>query len=153
MSQDQESNHPRPTEPLFVENRVVRFQEVDAAGIVFYARMFDYFHDAYVGFLRERGAPLEEALQDRSWVAPLRHAEADYRRPLRFGDQIAVAITDVRVEETQYRVRYRIEQAGEVACTGETLHVSVDPATFRRCPLPDPLRRALETEGGPRAGL
>ena len=133
-------------EPIFRERRRVRFQEVDAAGIVFYARVFDYFHDAYVAFLRERGAPLDEALQDRVWVAPLQHAEADYRRPLRFGDEIDVVIADIQVRETEYEVAYRIENRGEIACVGGTRHVSVDPVSFRRTPIPEILRDALDPE-------
>ena len=133
-------------EPLYRERRRVRFQEVDAAGIVFYARVFDYFHDAYVGFLRERGAPLDEALQDGAWVAPLQHAEADYRRPLRFGDEIEIVIAEIRVSETEYEVAYRIENGGETACVGETRHVSVDPMSFRRTAIPETLRDALDPE-------
>lgn len=130
-------------ERLHTESRVVRFQDVDAAGIVFYARTFDYFHDAYVAFLRARGAPLERALRDGSWVAPLTRAEAEYLRPLRFGDAIEVVLVAVDLEETQYTVDYRIELDGEPACVGRTRHVSVDPATFRRAPVPELLRRAL----------
>ena len=142
-------NRGRPVgPPLHRERRVVRFQDVDAAGIVFYGRIFDYFHDAYVAFLRDRGAPLEDALRDRSWVAPLRHAEADYLRPLRFGDAVDVLITQVRVEGTEYQVRYRIEKEGELACVGETLHVTVDPETFVRTPVPEILQKAL-TEDPP----
>ncbi len=133
---------------LHTERWVVAFQDVDAAGIVFYARVFDYFHDVYVGFLRSRGSPLEAALRDRTWVAPLRHAEADYRRPLRFGDAIEVSIVGVEVSETEFSVRYRIEAAGGVACEGRTVHVSVDPETFRRNEIPAALRHALETGGG-----
>lgn len=129
--------------PLYTHRRVVAFQEVDAAGIVFYARIFDYFHDAYVAFLRERGAPLEAALRDGSWAAPLRHARAEYHRPLRFGDEVRVRVVAIDIDETEYRVRYTIESDAGVACEGETVHVSVDPETFRRAPLPEVLRRAL----------
>ena len=128
---------------LHVEPAVVRFQDVDAAGVVFYARIFDYFHDAYVAFLRIRGVPLEEALSDRSWAAPLRHAEADYFRPLRFGDAFTVTLARVDLEETEFRIGYRVDRGAEVACVGMTRHVSVDPETFRRVALPDALRRAL----------
>lgn len=128
----------------YSERRVVRFQEVDAAGIVFFARIFDYFHDAYVGFLRERGAPLEGAIRDGSWGAPLRDAHAEFLRPLRFGDEIRVAVVDIALEETEYTVSYRIDLGGEAVCAGRTRHVAVDPETFRRTRLPDLLRRALE---------
>lgn len=128
---------------VYAERRVVRFQDVDAAGIVFYARVFDYFHDAYVGLLRERGAPLERALRDGEWVAPLNRAEAEYLRPLRFGDQIEVAVVAVDLAETEYTVGYRIGLEGEPAAVGRTRHVNVDPRTFRRAAVPDILRRAL----------
>ena len=131
---------------LHVEPGIVRFQDVDAAGIVFYARIFDYFHDAYVAFLRTRGLPLEDALRDRSWVAPLRRAEADYHRPLRFADPFEVILSGLDVAETEFTVEYRIEKGGETMCTGRTVHVSVDPARFTRSALPDRLRRALEGE-------
>jgi 1,4-dihydroxy-2-naphthoyl-CoA hydrolase len=131
---------------LHIDRRIVAFQDVDAAGIVFYARVFDYFHDAYVAFLRARGAPLELALQDGSWVAPLRRAEADYRRPLRFGDEIGVTIAGLELTDTEFRIRYAIETAAGVACEGETVHVSVDPVTFRRAPIPAALRQALTVE-------
>jgi len=134
--------------PIHIDHRVIAFQDVDAAGIVFYARVFDYFHDAYVSFLRARGVPLEAALRDRSWVAPLRRAEADYRRPLRFGDEVGVAVVGVDVSDTEFTVRYRIGGADGVACVGETVHVSVDPETFRRAAVPEVLRRALERAEG-----
>lgn len=135
---------------LHTERRTVPFQDVDAAGIVFFARIFDYFHDAYVGFLRARGVPLEAAVRDRSWVAPLRHAEADYRRPLRFADDIAISVVSVTLDETEFRVRYRIETDDAVACEGETVHVTVDPDTFRRAAVPGFLRHALDGGGGSR---
>ena len=131
------------TTRLHGHRRVVAFQDVDAAGIVFHARVFDYLHDAYVRFLRERGAPLEVALRDGAWVAPLTRAEAEYLRPLRFGDEVEVVIAAVELAETEYVVEYRVELDGRVAAVGRTRHVSVDPETFSRSAVPEVLRRAL----------
>lgn len=131
------------TASIHTHGRAVAFQDVDAAGIVFYARVFDYFHDAYVDLLRDRGAPLEAALRDGAWVAPLTRAEAEYLRPLRFGDEIDVVIAAIDLAETEYTVDYRIEHQGRVAAVGRTRHVSVDPGTFRRAAVPELLRRAL----------
>ena len=128
---------------LYTERRVVRFQDVDAAGIVFFARTFDYFHDAYVACLRERGASLEAALRSGEWAAPLRRAEAEYLRPLHFGDAIDVSVVAVRIDETEWTVEYRIDRDGETAAVGRTLHGSVDPTTVRRATVPDALLAAL----------
>lgn len=133
-------------ERIHSERHRVRFQDVDAAGVVFYARIFDLFHDAYVGFLRERGAPLDTALRDGSWAAPLSRAEAEYLRPLRFGDEVTVSIVHVDVAETEFAIGYRIDVGDEAACVGRTRHVAVDPTSFRRTAVPDGLRAALTGE-------
>jgi 1,4-dihydroxy-2-naphthoyl-CoA hydrolase len=128
---------------VYTERRVVRFQDVDAAGIVFYARTFEYFHDAYVACLRERGVPLEGALRTGEWAAPLHRAEAEYLRPLRFGDVIDVSLVSAEIGDTEFAIEYRIQRDGDTACVGRTLHVSVDPASFRRAPVPEALKTAL----------
>lgn len=135
-------------EGAFVRRVDVRFQDVDAAGIIFYARVLDYCHDAYVDFLAKAGFPLHEALTG-PWIAPIRHAEADYLKPMRFGDRIGVALVAAHLEPaedpTEVTIGYRIARVadGELAAVGQTVHTFVDAATFRRTPIPEPLRNAL----------
>ncbi|HEX9619081.1 MAG TPA: thioesterase family protein [Polyangiaceae bacterium] len=133
----------------FGSTRSVRFQDVDAAGIVFYPRVLEYFHDAYVEFLARHGEPLPVVLAERRWAAPLRHAEADYFRPLRFGDSIEVALVRAHVEPTQITVGYRVENLGtkEVAAVGQTVHSFVILPSFERCPVPRALADALSGLG------
>ena len=44
----------------FVDRRAIRFQDIDAAGIIFYPRVLEMFHDAYAAFLTFAGSPLAE---------------------------------------------------------------------------------------------
>ena len=67
-----------------------RFQDIDAAGILFFARNFDYFHDAYLAFLEHLEMPLHEHLDGAEFVIPLVHAEADFAKPIRFGTRCDV---------------------------------------------------------------
>lgn len=130
----------------FVESRAIRFQDIDAAGIIFYPRVLEMFHDTYEGFLAFAGCPLPEVLQSGTWLAPVRHAEADYFKPLRYGDQIAVEICRAHLSETEATLGYRIARpaGGEVCVVGQVVHTFVDRATFKRTPIPGPVRRALE---------
>lgn len=141
----------------FSHELLVRFQDVDAAGIVFFARILDYCHDAYVAFLAAAGCPLDASLRESRWMAPLVHAEADFIKPLRFGDRVLVHLVAARVRESSYTVGYRLERpgqlsndalasgqiAGEAAAVGQTVHVVVDPRSFARAPLPEAMRSAL----------
>lgn len=140
----------------------VRFQDVDAASIVFFARILDYCHDAYVAFLADAGCPLDASLRESRWMAPLVHAEADFIRPLRFGDRVLVRLVAARVRESRYTVGYRLERpsdladdaltsgqvAGEAVAVGQTVHVVVDPKSFARAPLPVAMHSALIRLGG-----
>ncbi len=122
----------------------VRFQDVDAAGIVFYPRFFEYFHDAYTQVLDEGGAPLARGVNEREWAAPLRRVTAEYFRPLRFGDVFEVAIVGVKIDGTDVCVGYRASKGGEVVAVGTELHVFVDPKSFRRArALPPHVRAAM----------
>jgi 1,4-dihydroxy-2-naphthoyl-CoA hydrolase len=132
----------------------VRFQDVDAAGIVFFARILDYCHDAYVAFLEAAGCPLDASLREGRWMAPLVHAEADFIRPLRFGERLIVHIVAARLRETSYTLGYRLERptdgklapgqlAGEAVAVGQTVHVVVDPQRFTRTAPPEAMRSAL----------
>lgn len=114
----------------------VRFQDVDAAGIVFYPRLFEYFHDAFVVFLRAGGHSLERALAARAWAAPIGWAEAHFLLPLRFGDEIETAVVRVDLEGAVLRLGFRTTLAGKPAAVGTTQAVFVDLATFQRAEPP-----------------
>jgi 1,4-dihydroxy-2-naphthoyl-CoA hydrolase len=134
----------------FVVERDVRFQDVDAAGIVFYPRVLEYFSDAFIAYLGHSGARLADAVREKRWGAPLRHAEADYFKPLRYGDRIEVALVRAHVEECELTVGWRVARCsdGIVTCVGQTVHVFVDMRDFRRCPIPDELRQAFHALPG-----
>jgi acyl-CoA thioesterase FadM len=126
----------------------VRFQDVDAAGIIFYPRALELSHDAYVAFLEHAGLPLHEVLRG-PWLAPVRHAEADYLKPLRFGDKVEVALVAAHLETmpnpTEVTLGFRIARAsdGDVAILTQSIHTFVERKTFQRTGVPQELRTAL----------
>lgn len=126
-------------------NYRLRFQDADAAGILFYARLFDIFHDAYVCFLEELGRPLWKSIETSDTMIPLVHAEADYLSPLRFGDPIKVAIGVKRLGKKSFTLQYSVnrQEDGRMAATGETVHVAVDRENFQSVILPKGLQQAL----------
>lgn len=132
---------------LFSTPRKIRFQDIDAAGIIFFAKVFDLFHDAYSDCLQAGGVPLFEVLAKGVWIAPIVHAEADYRQPLRFGDEITVEITSAQLKERSMVIEYALRHSsGLVYVTGKTAHVFVEKASMRPCPVPDEVRAVFMGE-------
>jgi 1,4-dihydroxy-2-naphthoyl-CoA hydrolase len=139
----------------FVDPRAIRFQDIDAAGIIFYPRVLEMFHDAYAAFLALAGTPLREVMSHDTWIAPVRHAEADYFKPLRLGDEVRVEISRAHVSETETTLGYRVARAAteEVCVVGQVVHTFVDRGTFKRIAIPELVRRALlRIELGPAGG-
>ncbi len=131
------------TSPLYSESRDVRFQEIDAAGVVFFATFADYFHDAYVRMLASGGLSLPRVLEEGAWGLPLVHAETDYLRPLRFGDTIAVEVVAFRTSPRAVTFGHRVLVRGKPSALGQTVHASIDRKTFSPIALPEPLEAAL----------
>lgn len=104
------------------------------------------FHDTYAAFLAFAGSPLPEVLRNGTWLAPVRHAEADYFKPLRFGDPVGVEICRAHLAETEATLGYRVARAenGEVCVVGQVVHTFVERASFKRTPIPEGVRQALE---------
>jgi YbgC/YbaW family acyl-CoA thioester hydrolase len=139
----------------FVHALTVRFQDIDAAGIVFFPRIFEYCHDAYVAFLAACGEPLPAALKTQAWAGPLIHAEADFLRPLRFGDELRVLIVCGELSGSTLSLGYRLV-AGEaepaqapVIAVAQTAHAFVAPATFQRTPPPQRISEGVARLGAP----
>lgn len=119
----------------------VRFQEVDAAGVVFFPTFLAYMHDAYVSWLGAAGAPLPAVLRAGEWIAPIVECGAEYLRPLRFGDEVAVHVVAGAAGSSSMRVGYRVERAGEPVAVGQTVHVCLSGGRPR--PLPEALQAAI----------
>ena len=123
----------------------VRFQHTDPAGIVFFANILVYCHEAYEELLRSGGMPLDELIRKREHSLPIGHAEATFQRPFRFGQTIAVRVRAGRVGERSFRLEYDLyDEAQEHLASAATVHVCVDPASMTSTALPGPLRSLLE---------
>lgn len=124
---------------------VVRFSEVDAAGILFFSRAFEIAHHAFEDWLAERGLPIRAGLERDDWLMPLVHAEADYAAPLRLGDRVRVEIGVERAGGSSLTFRFSMFGPDDrLAATVRHVHATIDRRTFRPRPLPDEVRAALE---------
>lgn len=125
----------------------VRFQDVDAAGVVFFATFFDYVHQAYESLLGQLGSPLPQVLAEGKWAAPLRHVEADYFQPANYGDLLGVALVRRHIEETELTLGWRLNLANSeeerVIAVVQTVHTFIHPARRERVSVPEELVRAL----------
>ena len=125
----------------------VCFGDIDNAGIVYYPRFLHYFHLAMEEFFSsEMGIDYAEVLHQRKLSLPSVHVEADFRRRMRYGDQINIEVRVIHIGRTSitwgYR-GYRGAGEGEVVVEGQNVTVSVNPDTFEKTEVPGWLRKGL----------
>jgi len=136
--------------PVFEHSLTVPFQDIDAAGVVFYAHLFRYAHEAYEHFMQHIGCSLQELLAEGSYLLPLVHAEADYRRPLHHADRLTIELWLKTLGQTSFTLGYRVlgdDQTQHASL--ETVHVALDRTTQRPLTLPASLREALSAGATP----
>ena len=127
----------------FLHQRRVHFHECDPAGIVYFAHLFTFCHEAYEELVRAGGQPLE-TLVGGAVVYPLRHVEADYRAPLRLGDLVTIRVSLAKLSERSFQVVYAIaDRAGALLATSAAVHVAVERATMRPTAIPPEVRAVL----------
>lgn len=120
-------------------------RDVDAAGIMFFARFFSLVHEAYEEMFLEHGIAYRDQRDKHGIIWPIVHAHADYKVPLYVGDKVRIELTVPEIKQRTYTVSFRfLTEQGELAAEGEIIHACVDYSTRKAVPLPPPLRKALK---------
>jgi acyl-CoA thioester hydrolase len=101
------------------EYRIVRrveFSETDMAGIVHYSNFFRYMEAAEHAFFRSIGFSVVTRNVDPPVGWPRVHAECDYRRPIRFEDEIEIRmyVTKKKSKSLTYGFWFRKMEGDEM---------------------------------------
>jgi acyl-CoA thioester hydrolase len=128
----------------------VRYGECDQQGVVFNAHYFAYFDHVLTEAWRDVVVPYQEMV-DGGVDVVVAHAQAAFKAPARFEDEIELVWWVTRLGNSAMTTRIDIRRGGETLVEGEMTHVYVDTETYRGRPIPDDIRAKLEPyldEGG-----
>ncbi|MDJ1170573.1 thioesterase family protein [Roseofilum sp. BLCC_M154] len=110
----------------FHYTRTVRFAETDAAGVVYFAHLFQFCHEAYEASLAAAGIDLKKFFCQPKIAFPIIHSEADFYRPLTCGDSLEIELVPVLLDPERYEINYTIKVGDRVAAKAMTRHVCID---------------------------
>ena len=136
---------------MFVYRRPVRFAEVDAARIVFFARYLEYCHDALEALFGGLEGGYAALTMGRDIGIPSVHAEVDWRAPLRYGDTARIEVTVLKLGRTSVTFQHRlVREADGVECADvRQVVVTARLDALGTVPIPDDVRALLETYRAP----
>jgi 1,4-dihydroxy-2-naphthoyl-CoA hydrolase len=131
----------------FTYERIVRFQETDAAGVVYFANVLTICHEAYEASLMAVGINLKEFFGGSKIAVPIVHADVDFFRPMYCGDRLSIQLTPSEMSDSEFEIFSEICLVDQTrpTCKAHTRHVCIDPEARSRHPLPSDLNSWLQT--------
>jgi 4-hydroxybenzoyl-CoA thioesterase len=131
---------------MAVYERPVRFEEVDAAGVVFFAHFLTWCHEAMEDFFNAVPGGYVGLIMKRRIGFPAVHVEADFKAPLRYGDKVRITTSVAHVGTTSITFRYTLARASDDVhvATIEHIVVATNLDTMTKHPIPDDCRAICE---------
>jgi 4-hydroxybenzoyl-CoA thioesterase len=125
---------------LFTTSILVRFGDLDSAGIAYYPRIVDFLTRAFEDFFAGHvGKSFPEVLASGLGF-PTVKLDMEFLAPVRHGDSVLVKVAADHVGRSSVRMLYEGSVAGRPVFRAHNTVVAVDKATFRSVPLPEWLR-------------
>lgn len=102
----------------------VRFSEADSLGIVWHGHYIKYFEDGREAFGMEHGLGYLDVYKE-GFAIPIVKIDCDYKRPLKYGDNVDIETTYWDCEAAKLIFTYVLRNAStrEIVATGRTIQV------------------------------
>jgi len=129
---------------VFITRRLVRFGDVDPAGIAYYPRINNFIHEAFENLWEEYiGERYYLLIQEKRIAFPMVHTEIDFRAPLRFGDRPVIKVTCFHLGRSSLGIRYEFDVNGVICVDAKTKTTCIDADKLKSQPIPDGYREPL----------
>ncbi|MBZ4189812.1 acyl-CoA thioesterase [Niabella beijingensis] len=109
---------------------LIRFNEADPLGIVWHGHYIRYFEDGREAFGKSYGIGYLDFFRENI-VVPIVHVECNYKKSLKFGDEVQVETIYEPCEAAKIIFRYRLYKVSDrsLVATGSTTQVFLDKDT------------------------
>ena len=141
---------------MFIYRRTVRFQDTDAAGVMYFANGLAIAHEAYEASLQAAGIDLRAFFKGIPVAVPIAHASVDFLRPIAVGDRLEIHLTPHQTRPTEFEIHYQIyleSTPDKPVIKAFTRHVCIDAQTRTRQELPPTLLTWLSQWAEPSAAV
>ncbi len=132
-------------------NLPVRFDDVDAAGVVYYPRILDMCHQAFEALFADRGSsPYHELFLDRGIGFPTRSLEAEFLSPIQYRGEITLKVTTSDLSARSVRFHFEGRQGNRVCFRAAVGKVCCKPQVdgqFEVIEIPEDVRGLLADLG------
>jgi acyl-CoA thioester hydrolase len=131
----------------------VRWEDIDAAGIINYQAYLRFFGLAEAELYRSCGLSYREMFEEVGVWLPRVHVECDFHHPVVLDDLLVVEAWFGKIGTTSIHIDFEVrrkESPAQVVASGKYIVVTVKKGEFAPVPVPAALREklAMYVEGG-----
>ena len=130
----------------FSVSEYVRWEDIDAAGIINYQAYLRFFGLAEVELFRSCGLSYKTLFEEIGIWLPRVHVECDFFDPVRLDDLLIVEAFFGKIGRSSIHLNFEVkrqEKPDVVVATGKYVLVTVGRGAFEPQPVPDVLRQKL----------
>ncbi len=129
---------------IFKLDTQITLRHTDAAGVIFFPRLFEISHQAVEMLLNLIGFPISDMISGKLHHLPIVHSEADFKLPCRLGDKLTVEVFLHKLSEHSLGFSCRfLGPNGDLKATTRVDHVAIDSETGRVTEVNQEMRMAL----------
>jgi 4-hydroxybenzoyl-CoA thioesterase len=125
--------------------RPIRFEEVDAARILFFARFLNIAHEAMENFFAGLAGGYSHLITEREVGLPAVDVKMAFHAPVRYGDVLLVKTSTAKLGNRSATLHYVMERRGDATLAAEVWHtvVTTDLRAMRSVDMPSDVRSIL----------
>ena len=134
----------------FIHTLRVRWRECDVQGIAYYGSYLDFIDVAQAEYFRNLGILTHNTGARKLFDLAVVKVTLEYKSPAKIDDLIDVQIRVQEMGSTSMVKRWEIYRSGtnKLLASGETISVIYESVSGESRPLPDEIRRDIETYEG-----
>lgn len=125
----------------------VRWEDIDAAGIINYQAYLRFFGLAEAELFRSCGLSYRILFEELGVWLPRVHVECDFHQPVRLDELLVVEVYFGRIGRTSIQLDFEVhrkEDPATIVATGQYVLVTVRQGEFTPAPIPEELRRKIQ---------
>ncbi len=111
----------------------VRYSEVDAQAIVFFANYMNYFDSAHTEYMRDLGFDYQGYVKSSNTDFHILKVQVQYHAPARFDDELEIHVRTSRIGRSSMDVDFEIymKNSDELITSATSTMINADQATMK----------------------
>ena len=125
---------------LFKSHYQIKLADTDAAGVLYFSRLYDIIHGVYESYMHTSSLSLKKIIDEKNYFLPIIHSEADYKQFMLLGDMIQIQIFLDSTSQHTFSLSYELyNEKDHITALAKTVHLSIDKTSTQKIKLPDEL--------------